>query len=180
MIADYLPVALRTSPWRWSMAIGKLLSVWAQLTQHFNESTTLSALSHESHVTFRIASSGAKMGRPIVKSTSTLVQYPVTWKTSRLRDDKLPDLPLKKKASKSTCRRPLQFQVLVGLFRLVTSGGFLGTWRPSVMAELWLKVYPTGQDHAMKCGFQVVTPRIWDNTCKTETEWDWLGKIHHV
>ena len=120
-----------------------------------------------------------KMGGP---SWSQLPHewYPVTWKTSRLRDDKLPDLPLKKKASKSTCRRPLQFQVLVGLFRLVTSGGFLGTWRPSVMAELWLKVYPTGQDHAMKCGFQVVTPRIWDNTCKTETEWDWLGKIHHV
>ena len=44
------------------MAIGKLLSVWAQLTQHFNESTTLSALSHESHVTFRIASSGGKNG----------------------------------------------------------------------------------------------------------------------
>jgi hypothetical protein len=161
-----LPVELRTSPWRW---------LWSMNQPHFLPCLMSLMLHSALHPQAQKFKNGAAHREVNFHMNGT--HWPGKLRASGMTSYLI--YP-SKKTSNSSCRRPLQFQVLVGLFRLVTSGGFLGTWRPSVMAELWLKVYPTGQDHAMKCGFQVVTPRIWDNTCKNETEWDWLGKIHHV
>lgn len=69
-----------------------------------------------------------KKGRPIVKSTSTLVQYPLTWQTSRLGDDLISLIYPSKKTSKNRRVDAHRFSA-PGTCRFVPprnlSGGFL-------------------------------------------------------